>query len=164
MKSVSRRDGWGQCIRLHESRWSKDYGFSKIMPTFGALNNDNKEENTLSLKDFKGVVTGDAVQELFEIGKTHKFALPAVNVIGTDSTAAVTQTAKPVNAPVIMRLSSGGARCYAGKSMNNDGLRACVLGAVSAAHRVHLLAGHYGVAVILHTDHAARKLVPWIGG
>src|SRR5690606_11520765 len=158
------RDGWGQCIRLHESRWSKDYGFSKIMPTFGALNNDNKEENTMSLKDFKGVVTGDAVQELFEIAKTHKFALPAVNVIGTDSIKAVMETAKAVNSPVIIQLSNGGAQFYAGKSMNNDGLKACVLGAVSAAHHVHLLAEHYGVAVILHTDHAARKLLPWIDG
>src|SRR5690606_19409756 len=117
-----------------------------------------------SLKDFKGVVTGDAVQELFEIAKTHKFALPAVNIIGTDSINAVMETAKAVNSPVIIQLSNGGAQFYAGKSMNNDGLKACVLGAVSDAHHVHLLAAQYGVAVILHTDHAAKQLSPWIDG
>src|SRR5690606_10444897 len=102
----------------------------KIMPTFGAWNTDNKK-HPMSLKDFKGVVTGDAVQELFEIAKTHKLALPAVNVIGTDSINAVMETAKAVNSPVIIQLSNGGAQFYAGKSMNNDGLKACVLGAVS---------------------------------
>src|SRR5690606_20731213 len=85
-------------------------------------------------------------------------------VIGTDSINAVMETAKAVNSPVIIQLSNGGAQFYAGKSMNNDGLTACVLGAVSAAHHVHLLAEHYGVAVILHTDHAARKVLPWIDG
>ena len=118
----------------------------------------------MSLKDFKGVVTGDAVQELFEVAKAHKFALPAVNVIGTNSINAVLETAKAVNSPVIVQLSNGGAQFYAGKSLNNDNLNACILGAVSAAHHVHLLAEHYGVAVILHTDHAAKKLLPWIDG
>src|SRR5690606_12193639 len=118
----------------------------------------------MSLKDFKGVLTGDQVQELFELAKTHRFALPAVNVIGTNSINAVMETAKAVNSPVIIQLSNGGAQFYAGKSLNNDGLQACVLGAVSAAQHVHLLAEHYGVAVILHTDHAAKKLLPWIDG
>ena len=118
----------------------------------------------MSLKNFKGVVTGDAVQELFEQAKVHKFALPAVNVIGTNSINAVMETAKAVNSPVIIQLSNGGAQFYAGKTLNNDGLNACILGAVSAAQHVHLLAEHYGVAVILHTDHAAKKLLPWIDG
>jgi len=118
----------------------------------------------MSLKDFKGVLTGDQVQELFEIAKKHKFALPAVNVIGTNSINAVMETAKAVNSPVIIQLSNGGAQFYAGKSLNNDGLKACILGGVSAAQHVHLLAEHYGVAVILHTDHAAKKLLPWIDG
>lgn len=118
----------------------------------------------MSLKDFKGVVTGDAVQELFEVAKAHRFALPAVNVIGTNSINAVMETAKVVNSPVIIQLSNGGAQFYAGKSLNNDGLKACILGAVSAAKHVHLLAEHYGIAVILHTDHAAKKLLPWIDG
>src|SRR5690554_4853292 len=123
-----------------------------------------KTFKNMSLKNFSGVVTGDALQELFEIAKTHQFALPAVNVVGTNSINAVMETAKKVNSPVIIQLSNGGAQFYAGKSLNNDGLNACVLGAVSAAQHVHLLAEHYGVAVILHTDHAAKKLLPWIDG
>jgi fructose-bisphosphate aldolase class II len=101
-------------------------------------------------------LTGDQVQELFEVAKKHKFALPAVNIIGTNSINAVMETAKAVNSPVIIQLSNGGAQFYAGKTLNNDNLQACVLGAVSAAQHVHLLAEHYGVAVILHTDHAAK--------
>ena len=118
----------------------------------------------MNLKGFKGVLHGDAVQELFEIAKKHQFALPAVNVIGTNSINAVMETAKSVNSPVIIQLSNGGAQFYAGKSLNNDNLKACILGGVSAAQHVHLLAEHYGVAVILHTDHAAKKLLPWIDG
>lgn len=118
----------------------------------------------MDLKNYKGVLYGDAVQELFEQAKKHQFALPAVNVIGTNSINAVMETAKAVNSPVIIQLSNGGAQFYAGKSLNNDNLQACILGGVSAAQHVHLLAEHYGVAVILHTDHAAKKLLPWIDG
>jgi fructose-bisphosphate aldolase class II len=118
----------------------------------------------MSLKDFKGVITGDQVQELFEVAKKHQFALPAVNIIGTNSINAVMETAKAVNSPVIIQLSNGGAQFYAGKSLDNSKLQACVLGAISAAQHVHLLAEHYGVAVILHTDHCAKKLLPWIDG
>ena len=118
----------------------------------------------MSLKDYKGVVYGDALQELFEIAKEHQFALPAVNVTGTNTVNAVMETAKAVNSPVMIQLSNGGAQFYAGKSLNNDKLQACILGAVSAAKHVHLLAEHYGVAVVLHTDHAAKKLLPWIDG
>lgn len=118
----------------------------------------------MSLKDYKGVVYGDALQELFEQAKKHQFALPAVNVTGTNTINAVMETAKAVNSPVMVQLSNGGAQFYAGKSLNNDKLQACILGAVSAAKHVHLLAEHYGVAVVLHTDHAAKKLLPWIDG
>ena len=118
----------------------------------------------MNLKEYKGVLYGDAVQELYEQAKKHQFALPAVNVIGTNSINAVMETAKAVNSPVIIQLSNGGAQFYAGKSLNNENLQACVLGAVSAAQHVHLLAEHYGIAVILHTDHAAKKLLPWIDG
>ncbi|MBD3750479.1 MAG: class II fructose-bisphosphate aldolase [Sphingobacteriales bacterium] len=118
----------------------------------------------MSLKDFKGVITGEQVQELFEIAKKHQFALPAVNIIGTNSLNAVMETAKAVNSPVIVQLSNGGAQFFAGKSLKNDQLQACILGGVSAAQHVHLLAEHYGVAVILHTDHCAKKLLPWIDG
>lgn len=118
----------------------------------------------MNLKNYKGVLYGDAVQQLFEQAKKYQFALPAVNVINTNSINAVMETAKAVNSPVIIQLSNGGAQFYAGKSLNNEKLEACILGAVSAARHVHLLAEHYGVAVILHTDHAAKKLLPWIDG
>jgi fructose-bisphosphate aldolase class II len=118
----------------------------------------------MNLKEYKGVLFGEAVQELYEKAKKHQFALPAVNVIGTNSINAVMETAKAVNSPVIIQLSNGGAQFYAGKSLNNDKLQACILGAVSAAQHVHLLAEHYGIAVILHTDHAPKKLLPWIDG
>ncbi|RYE22222.1 MAG: class II fructose-bisphosphate aldolase, partial [Sphingobacteriaceae bacterium] len=118
----------------------------------------------MDLKNVKGVLHGDQVQQLFELAKQHQFALPAVNVINTNTINSVMETAKAVNSPVIIQLSNGGAQFYAGKSLNNDQLQACILGAVSAAKHVHLLAEHYGVAVILHTDHAAKKLLPWIDG
>src|SRR3954469_583677 len=118
----------------------------------------------MNLKEFKGVLHGDAVQELFEAAKKHQFALPAVNVIGTNTINAVMETAKQVNSPVIIQLSNGGAQFYAGKTLDNSKLQACILGAVSAAKHVHLLAEHYGIAVILHTDHAAMKFLPWIDG
>ncbi|PST82245.1 class II fructose-bisphosphate aldolase [Pedobacter yulinensis] len=118
----------------------------------------------MSLKGYKGVIYGDAVQELFEQAKKHQFALPAVNITGTNTLNGVMETAKAVNSPVIIQLSNGGAQFYAGKSLDNDKLQACILGAVSAARHVHLLAEHYGVGVILHTDHAAKKLLPWIDG
>jgi fructose-bisphosphate aldolase class II len=118
----------------------------------------------MDLKNYKGVLHGDQVQELFEAAKKHQFALPAVNVIGTNTINAVMETAKLVNSPVIIQLSNGGAQFYAGKSLDNSKLQACILGGVSAAKHVHLLAEHYSVAVILHTDHAAKKLLPWIDG
>ena len=118
----------------------------------------------MDLKNYKGVLHGDQVQQLFELAKKHQFALPAVNVINTSTINAVMETAKAVNSPVIIQLSNGGAQFYAGKTLINDKLEACILGAVSAAQHVHLLAEHYGVAVILHTDHAATKLLPWIDG
>ncbi|WP_295718729.1 class II fructose-bisphosphate aldolase [Mucilaginibacter sp.] len=118
----------------------------------------------MDLKNYKGVLHGDQVQELFEAAKKHQFALPAVNVIGTNTINAVMETAKLVNSPVIIQLSNGGAQFYAGKSLDNSKLQACILGGVSAAKHVHLLAEHYGVAVILHTDHAAMKFLPWIDG
>lgn len=118
----------------------------------------------MDLKNYKGVLHGDQVQELFEAAKTHQFALPAVNVIGTNTINAVMETAAKVKSPVIIQLSHGGAQFYAGKSLDNSKLQACILGATSAAEHVHLLAEHYGIAVVLHTDHCAKKLLPWIDG
>ena len=109
-----------------------------------------------------GVVTGDDIQKIFEYAKENQFALPAVNVVGTNSINSVLEAAAKVNSPVIIQFSNGGASFYAGKGLKSD--RAAVLGAVSGAKHVHTLAQEYGVPVILHTDHAARKLLPWIDG
>ena len=111
-----------------------------------------------------GVVTGDGVQEVFRIAKQNNFALPAVNVVGTDSINAVLQAAKEVNSPVIIQFSNGGAHFYAGKFLSNDGEKAAIAGAVSGAKHIHAMAAMYGVPVIVHTDHAAKKLLPWIDG
>lgn len=111
-----------------------------------------------------GVATGDDVQEIFRIAKANGFAIPAVNVVGTNSVNAVMEAAKDVNSPVIIQFSNGGAQFYAGKSLSNDDHRATIAGAVAGAMHIHLLAEHYGVPVILHTDHAAHKLLPWIDG
>jgi len=109
-----------------------------------------------------GVITGDDMQKIFSIAKQHKFALPAVNVVGTNSLNAVLEAAKVVNSPVIIQFSNGGAAFYAGKGA--AGLDAAIAGAVSGAIHIHQLANIYGVPVIIHTDHAARKLLPWIDG
>ena len=111
-----------------------------------------------------GVVTGADVQEVFRIARENNFALPAVNVVGTDSINAVLQAAKEVNSPVIIQFSNGGAHFYAGKFLNNDGQKAAIAGAVSGAEHIHKMAELYGVSVMVHTDHAAKKLLPWIDG
>ncbi len=107
-----------------------------------------------------GVVSGDDLQQLFAIAKENEFAIPAVNVVSTSSVNAVLEAAKKVNSPVIIQFSNGGAAYYAGKGI--DAKEGAVLGAISGAQHVHTLAEAYGVPVVLHTDHAARKLLPWI--
>ena len=112
-----------------------------------------------------GVVTGDDVQKIFAYAKKHNFAIPAVNCVGSDSVNAVLETAARVKAPVIVQFSNGGAAFYAGKGIKPaSGARPDVLGAIAGAKHVHALAAEYGVPVILHTDHAAKKLLPWIDG
>lgn len=111
-----------------------------------------------------GVVTGDDVQKIFDIAAKNDFAIPAVNVVGTDSINAVLETAAKVNSPVIIQFSNGGAAFYAGKGLSNENQQAAIAGAVSGAMHVHKMAELYGVPVILHTDHAAKKLLPWIDG
>ena len=111
-----------------------------------------------------GVLFGDDVQALFNYANENNFALPAVNVISTETVNAVLETAKAVNSPVIIQFSNGGAQFFAGKGLNNDGQKAAIAGAISGAQHVHLMAEAYGVPVILHTDHAAKKLLPWIDG
>lgn len=111
-----------------------------------------------------GVLFGDEVTELFKYANENNFALPAVNVIGTNSVNAVLETAKAVNSPVIIQFSHGGAQFFAGKGLANDAQKAAIAGAISGAQHVHLMAEAYGVPVVLHTDHAAKKLLPWIDG
>ncbi|HNX44142.1 MAG TPA: class II fructose-bisphosphate aldolase [Bacteroidales bacterium] len=111
-----------------------------------------------------GVVTGDDVQEVFRIARRNHFAIPAVNVVGTDSINSVLESAREVNSPVIIQFSNGGAHFVAGKFLNNDGEQAAITGAISGAKHIHMVAKMYGVPVIIHTDHAAKKLLPWIDG
>jgi len=119
------------------------------------------ETNTL----FKaGVVTGEGVSELFRHANENDYALPAVNVVGTNSVNAVLETAKKVNSPVIIQFSNGGGVFYAGKSLSNANQQAAIAGSVSGAMHVHQMAELYGVPVVLHTDHCAKKLLPWIDG
>ncbi len=112
-----------------------------------------------------GVITGDDVQKVFQVAKENNFALPAVNCVGTDSINAVLEAAAKVRSPVIVQFSNGGAAFIAGKGVKTDVPQgAAILGAISGAHHVHQMAEHYGVPVILHTDHCAKKLLPWIDG
>ena len=111
-----------------------------------------------------GVATGDQVQEILKLAKEKKFALPAVNVIGSSSINGVLETAKKLNSPVIIQFSNGGAGFNAGKGLSNDNQHAAISGSIAGAHHVHTMAKAYGVPVILHTDHCAKKLLPWIDG
>lgn len=111
-----------------------------------------------------GVLHGDQVQSLFKYAQAQNFALPAVNVIGSNTINAVLETSREVNSPVMIQFSNGGAHFNAGKGLSNDGQKAAVIGAVSGAHHIHNVAEAYGVPVVLHTDHAAKKLLPWIDG
>ena len=111
-----------------------------------------------------GVVTGDDLQYIFKVAKANGFAIPAVNVVGSSTVNAVMEAAVAVNAPVMIQFSNGGAAFNAGKGLKLEGQKAAVLGAVAGAKHIHELAEAYGVRVILHTDHAAKKLLPWIDG
>jgi fructose-bisphosphate aldolase class II len=109
-----------------------------------------------------GVLSGDDVSLVYKTAKMIGFAIPAVNVVGTDSINGVLEAAKLVNSPVIIQFSNGGASYYAGKGLSNENEKAAIIGAISGAKHVHLMAEAYGIPVILHTDHAARGLLPWI--
>ncbi|MDB9990033.1 class II fructose-bisphosphate aldolase [Flavobacteriales bacterium] len=111
-----------------------------------------------------GVATGNEVQEIFKLAKEKEFALPAVNVISSSSINAVLETAKELNAPVIIQFSNGGAVFNAGKGLDNKNQSAAVAGAVAGAKHVHTMSKAYGVPVILHTDHCSKKLLPWLDG
>jgi fructose-bisphosphate aldolase, class II len=112
----------------------------------------------------KGVIHGQELKDLFDHANEQNFAIPAVNVIGTNSVNAVLETARKVNSPVIIQFSNGGSTFNAGKGLSNVDERAAILGAKTGALHVHELAKHYGVTTVLHTDHCAKKLLPWIKG
>ncbi|MBD9360019.1 class II fructose-bisphosphate aldolase [Methylomonas fluvii] len=111
-----------------------------------------------------GVVTGEDVQKIFAICKENNFALPAVNVISTDTINSVLEAAAKAKSPVVIQFSNGGAAFVAGKGLKLEGQGCSIVGAISGAHHVHRMAELYGVPVILHTDHAAKKLLPWVDG
>lgn len=111
-----------------------------------------------------GVVTGDGVQEIFKLAKEKQFALPAVNVTTSSTVNAVIETAVELNSPVIVQFSNGGGQFFAGKGLGNENQKSAVAGSVSGAHHVRAMAEAYGATVILHTDHCARKLLPWVDG
>lgn len=111
-----------------------------------------------------GIIYGEALKALYDDAKNNQFALPAVNTIGTNTINATLETAAKVNSPVIIQFSNGGAQFIAGKGMPNDVLQANIAGGVSGALHIHNVAKHYGVPVVLHTDHAAKKWLPWVSG
>jgi len=111
-----------------------------------------------------GVLHGQEVTDLFNYANENDFALPAVNVIGTNSVNAVLETAREVNSPVIIQFSNGGAHFFAGKGISSENQKGAIAGGISGALHVHEMAKAYGVPVILHTDHCAKKLLPWIDG
>ena len=117
---------------------------------------------TMKLKP--GVVTGTALQELFAYCKESKCALPAVNVIGSHTANAALQSAREAKAPIIIQLSQSGAQFYAGKFLDNSAQQASIAGSIAGALHVRTLAAVYGVPVVLHTDHCAAKLLPWVDG
>ena len=109
-----------------------------------------------------GVVSGNEAQEIFRIAKENNFALPAVNVVNSGSVISVLEAAREVNSSVIVQFSSGGAAFYTGKGLSDENYKASAAGAIAGAKFIHEVAGLYGIPVIVHTDHAARKLLPWI--
>lgn len=111
-----------------------------------------------------GVATGKEVQKIHQFAKKHGFALPAVNVVGSNSINTVMETAAAMNSPVIIQFSNGGAQFNAGKGMSNENQKAAILGSIAGAKHIHELAEAYGATVILHTDHCAKNLLPWIDG
>ncbi len=111
-----------------------------------------------------GVVTGDDLQYIFNNAKQNQFAIPAVNVVGTNSVNGVMEAGKLVNSPVIIQFSNGGGLFFGGKALDNAGEKAAIAGSISGAMHIHQMAEYYGIPVIIHTDHAARKLLPWIDG
>ena len=111
-----------------------------------------------------GVIVGDDVKALFEYAREHKFAIPAINVTSSSTVVAALEAARDNNSPIILQTSNGGAAYFAGKGISNAGQNAAIKGAVAAAHYIRSIAPVYGVPVVLHSDHCAKKLLPWFDG
>jgi len=111
-----------------------------------------------------GAITGEDLPKIFQNAKENGFAIPSVNVVSTNSVNAVMEAARTVNSPVIIQFSNGGASFYAGKGLSNDKEQSAIAGAILGAKSIHALAELYKIPVVIHTDHAARKLLPWIDG
>lgn len=111
-----------------------------------------------------GVLYGEEVSQLFRHANEHNYAIPAVNVTGTNTINSVIETASKIKSPVIIQFSNGGASFFAGKGLDNKNQVASIIGGISGAQHVHLMAKAYEVPVVLHTDHCAKNLLPWVDG
>lgn len=111
-----------------------------------------------------GVLHGEKVTQLFRHANEHNYAIPAVNVTGTNTINSVIETAAKIKSPVIIQFSNGGASFFAGKGLDNKNQLASIIGGISGAYHVHLMAKAYGIPVVLHTDHCAKNLLPWVDG
>jgi len=111
-----------------------------------------------------GVITGDDVLHLFEYARKHQFAIPAVNVTSSSTVVATLEAARDAKPPIILQMSQGGAAYFAGKGIGNKNQEASIAGAIAGAHYIRAIAPIYGVPVVLHTDHCAKKLLPWLDG
>ncbi|KAG7885912.1 hypothetical protein KL938_000944 [Ogataea parapolymorpha] len=116
------------------------------------------------LKRKTGVIVGDDVRNLFLYAQEKGFAIPAINVTSSSTVVAALEAARDNNSPIILQTSNGGAAYFAGKGVKNDGQKASIAGAIAAAHYIRSIAPTYGIPVILHTDHCAKKLLPWFDG
>ncbi|KAL7563222.1 hypothetical protein ACA910_014495 [Epithemia clementina (nom. ined.)] len=111
-----------------------------------------------------GVLSGQAQMDLLKHAKENGYAIPAVNCVSSSGINACLEAARKNDAPIIIQFSSGGSQFYGGKGLDNSNYKAAIAGAVSGAFHVRTMAEQYGVPVILHTDHCAKKLLPWIDG
>src|SRR3989344_4009214 len=141
-----------------------DFVCPRFLNRFHYIYSPKQKKRNMAHNIKAGVATGDEVQAIFHYAKEKGFALPAENVTGSNTVNAVMETAAKVKAPVIIQFSNGGAHFFAGKGLSNENQQAAILGGISGAKHIHTLAEAYGATVILHTDHCAKNLLPWIDG